>query len=84
MAKQGMSRPDTPQGPRNDVPPVPQIQGKARSGRKRAAPIVSGTPGPTQKVWHGKPASQAHGIAGGDLARDNPENDLPFADLQDE
>lgn len=30
-----------------------------------------------------RPISQAHGIIDNDLARDNLENDLPFADLQD-
>lgn len=54
MAKQGMSRPSTPHGPRNDISPVPQIQGKAKSGEK-ANPIVSGTTGANQKVWHESP-----------------------------
>ena len=36
-----------------------------------------------QKVWHEKPISKAHGIIDTDLARDNLENDIPFADLQD-
>ena len=30
-----------------------------------------------------RPISPAHGILDNDLARDNLENDLPFADLQD-
>ena len=30
-----------------------------------------------------KPISNAHGIIDNDLARDNLENDIPFADLQD-
>ena len=30
-----------------------------------------------------RPISPAHGIIDSDLARDNLENDLPFADLQD-
>ena len=35
MAKQGMARPDwTEKHPRNEVSPVPQIQGKARHGKK--------------------------------------------------
>ena len=50
MAKQGMRRPD-PEEPhgtesnkknkrkKNDVPPVPQIQGKAKSGKKKAGPV---------------------------------------------
>ena len=38
MAKQGMKRPDrTHTQPRNDQPPVPEIQGKAK---KKADPIL--------------------------------------------
>lgn len=40
MAKQGMKRPDrTDTQPRNTVPPVPEIQGKAKTGKKKAEPI---------------------------------------------
>ena len=40
--------------------------------------------GANQKVWHSeRPISDAHGIIDTDLARDNLENDIPFADLQD-
>ena len=53
MAKKGMARPDrTHVQPRNEVPPVPQIQGKAKHGKERAKPIVEGTSGPDQKVYH--------------------------------
>lgn len=84
LAKKGMARPDwTHLHPKNEVSPVPQIQGKARSGKKKANPIIAGTMGATQKVWHEKPISKAHGIIDNDLARDNLENDIPFADLQD-
>lgn len=50
MAKAGMRRPD-PEEPhgtearqrlhlkKNEVPPVPEIQGKAKSGKKKANPI---------------------------------------------
>ena len=84
MAKQGMARPDwTKLHPRNEQSPVPQIQGKAKSGKKKANPIIAGTSGAELKVWHEKPISDAHGIIDNDLARDNLENDIPFADLQD-
>ena len=44
MSKQGMARPDrTHTKPRNDAPPVPQIQGKAKHGKTTARPIISGT-----------------------------------------
>ena len=77
MAKKGMARPDrTHTHPKNDVSPVPEIQGKAR-------PIVAGTMGAALKVWHERPISDAHGIIDNDLARDNLENDIPLADLQD-
>ena len=53
MAKKGMSRPDwTHIQLRNEVPPVPQIQGKAKHGKGRAKPIIEGTSGPDQKVYH--------------------------------
>ena len=83
MAKQGMTHPDVPRGQRNEVSPVPQLQGKARSGKETEKPILLETPGANQKVWHVKPISKAHGILDTDLARDNLENDIPFADLQD-
>jgi len=50
MAKQGMRRP-SPKEPhgtesnkklkinKNDAPPVPEIQGKAKSGKKTAGPV---------------------------------------------
>ena len=84
MAKQGMKRPDvTHTHPKNDVSPVPILQGKAKSGKKKANPIIAETAGADLKVWHEKPISKAHGIIDNDLARDNLENDIPFADLQD-
>lgn len=50
MAKAGMRRPDpkAPHGtesnrisyfPKNDAPPVPEIRGKARSGKEKAPPM---------------------------------------------
>ena len=48
-----MARPDwTHTQPRNQQPPVPAIQGKAKHGKARAKPIVGGTSGPEMKVWH--------------------------------
>lgn len=53
MAKQGMARPDrTKVGERNTVPPVPELQGKARHGNKKANPVIAGTESPAQKVFH--------------------------------
>ena len=84
MAKQGMKRPDyTKLHPKNDISPVPQIQGKARSRKKKADPIIAGTMGAELKVWHEKPISKAYRELDTDLAQDNIENDMTFADLQD-
>ena len=83
MAKQGMKRPQIHKGhPKNEAF-VPEIQGKAKSGKKKANPIIAETMGAELKVWHEKPISNAHGIIDTDLARDNLENNIPFADLQD-
>lgn len=56
MAKKGMARPDwTYTHPRNDVPPVPELQGKATHTKEKANPIIAGTSGPELKVYHGQP-----------------------------
>lgn len=83
MAKQGMSRPDrTTRHPKNPFF-VPQLQGKIRTGKKKANPILAGTMGAELKVWHEKPVTNAHGPLDNDLAKDNLENNIPYADLQD-
>lgn len=74
---------------RNTVPPVPEIQGKAKTGKDKANPIITGTEAPTQKVFHTepfnveKPISEAYPTIDTDLGRDNIENDITAADLQD-
>ena len=83
MAKQGMKRPQIHKGPPKNEAFVPEIQGKAKSGKKKANPVIAETMGAELKVWHEKPISNAHGIIDTDLARDNLENNIPFADLQD-
>ena len=85
MAKQGMKRPeDTHHAPKNEMPPVPEIQSKAKSGKKDANPIIAGTSGPDQKVFHTeRTISKAYRVLDNDLARDNVENDMPEADLRD-
>ena len=53
MSKQGMARPNwTHTKPRNDVPAVPEIQGKARHGKTHVKPIIAGTEGGDVKVYH--------------------------------
>ena len=44
MAKKGMKRPDLQEKP-GKMPIVPQIQGKAKSGKVKANPIIAGTMG---------------------------------------
>lgn len=85
MSKKGMARPDwTKLHPKNEVSPVPLIQGKAKSGKKKANPIIAGTEGAQLKVYHERPIPEnAYGPLDTDLGRDNLENDIPFADLQD-
>ena len=86
MAKKGMKRPErTHSQPRNQMEPVPELQGKARSGKEKARPIVTGTSGPEQKVFHTERPipSDAYPEIDNDLARDNLENDIPAGDLND-
>lgn len=53
MPKQGMKRPDwTHTSPRNELSPVPEIQGKAKHKKEPARPIISGTQGAELKVYH--------------------------------
>lgn len=85
MAKKGMARPDwTKLHPKNSGSPVPEIQGKAKSGKTKVPPIIAGTSGADLKVWHEKPIPKnLYSTIDTDLARDNLENDIPYADLQD-
>ena len=84
MAKKGRARPNwTKIHPKNEQSPVPQIQGRAKSGNGKANPIIAGTMGAQQKVWHEKPIPKVYSTIDTDLARDNLENDLPLADLED-
>ena len=53
MAKKGMKRLDwTHTQPRNQLDPVPELQGKAKQSKEKAKPIISGTKGSGQKVYH--------------------------------
>ena len=83
MAKKGMKRPQIQGGPPKNDGFVPEIQGKAKTGNKKVNPIIAGTMGAELKVWHEKPISKAYRQIDTGLARDNLENDIPFADLQD-
>lgn len=90
MAKQGMKREErTHNKSRNKQAAVPEIQGKAKHSKEKANPIIAGTEAPVQKVYHTTPHTQEKPIPkvykeiDSDLARDNLENDIPDADLQD-
>ena len=86
MPKKGMKRPDwTHTQPHNPVEPVPQIQGKARQGKTQARPIVSGTGGSNQKVFHTERPipTDVYPVIDSDLARDNLQNDATAADLNE-
>lgn len=84
MPKKGMKRPDwTHTQPKNEAEPVPELQGKAKHGKDKARPIISGTGGTKQKVYHTERPipSDVYPAIDTDLARDNLENDIPAADL---
>ena len=88
MSKQSMKRPEiSGRKQLNQVPPVPELQGKAKHTKTPARPIIAGTTSPAQKVYHGVPHSERpipneYLALDNDLARDNLENDIPAADLR--
>ena len=54
----GFARPRPKTGPwpvNGGVPPVPEIQGKAKHTKEKAPPIIAGTSGPELKVYHAMP-----------------------------
>ena len=86
MAKKGMKRPEF-EHEKNTQPPVPIINGKAKSGKEKANPLIAGTHG---KVYHSIPHSKSTIPAvfpaiDNDLAVENLTNDFDVtaADLQD-
>lgn len=90
MAKQGMKRMErTHTRPRNEQAAVPEIQGNAKHSNVKANPIIAGTKAPSLKVYHTapfeqeKPISPIYSTIDNDLARDNLENDVTAADLEE-
>ncbi len=84
MAKKGMKRPEPSQQPHNRISPVPEIQGRSKHGKACANPIIAGDAPPGREVCHTVPHTVRHGpVFDNDLARDNVENHIPAADLQD-
>lgn len=82
MSKQGMKRPEITQNKeKNDIPPVPELQGKAKHTKEKAGPITQGTkPKETRKTGR---SSDPYSIFDNDVATENLENDLSAADKQD-
>lgn len=61
MAKQGMARPEwTHTQPRNDVPPVPELSGKAKHGKQKARPLVADDP--RKNVYHALRGDGSNGL----------------------
>jgi len=92
MSKKGMARPDEHISSDNEAARVPLIQGRAKHGEVKANPIIAGTEGPSLKVYHTKPFPKeqqekpvpgVYPVIDTDLGRDNVENDLTAADIQD-
>ena len=83
MAKQGMKRPQIHKGPSKNEAFVPELQGKMKTGKEKANTIIAGTMGAELKVWHETPIPRVYPAIDTDLARDNLENHMPLADLQD-
>ena len=90
MSKKRMKRPQrTHTKEKNIMPPVPEIQGDVNSLNEKTVPNISGTQAPSQKIFRSeafmeeKPISEAYPTIDNDLGRDNIENDITAADLQD-
>lgn len=87
MAKQGMKHYYT-RHDKKEPSPVPEISGKAKSGKVKARPLIAGAVG---KVYHGVPHAAESKIPAAfpaidnDLAVENLNNDFDMtaADLQD-
>ena len=86
MAKQGMKRPE-PEHRKNTISPVPGINGKAKSGKEKANPLIAGADG---KVYHGVPHKEdrippVFPAIDNDMAVENLTNDFDMtaADMQD-
>ena len=85
MAKKGMKRYE-PEHKKNTAAPVSIINGKAKSGKVKANPLIAGAAG---KVYHGVPheksISSVFPAMDNDLAEENLTNDFDMtaADLQD-
>lgn len=76
-----MKRPErTHTKPRNEQPPVPEIQGKAKHGKSGVKTVV--TNAKTKSRTKEQPIADVYAVIDNDLARDNLENDMTEADKQ--
>lgn len=71
----------------NEVPPVPEKERKVKHNHGKTNPINVNNK-PDSRVYRSKPKSEkpissAYPVIDTDIARDNIENDLSAADLQD-
>lgn len=74
MSKQGMKRNDSSHEKHgHSIPPVPELQGKAKHTKTPARPIIAGTISPALKVYHGISHSQQPFPN----ECDDPEHDTP-------
>ena len=82
MAKQGMKRLEREHHKMN-APTVPEISGKAKSGKEKARPLIADSGESVGKVYHSVP----HKLAAfdNDLAIENLQNDFDMTplDIQD-
>lgn len=90
MAKWGMERfEQTDTHSENAIDKSSQKQRKSKNSSIYANPIISDALFTTQKVYYAvpfkkeKPVSEVYPVIDNDLARDNVENDLTAADIQD-
>lgn len=60
-----------------------EVKNDGEKRQDQAEAYRCGDDGAELKVWHEKPMPKVYRELDSDLARDNIENDIPFADLQD-
>ena len=80
MAKKGLKRPDrTHTQPRNQLEPVPEIQGKAKHAKEKAGAVNNGVGASGQMDYYrGRSiSSDVYPVINTDLVRKNLENGIP-------
>ena len=82
VARQQMPDPGPMEAPGNTLPPIPDDPRREMPERKTKRP-EPGFTGPFMGTVLERPISPAYPEIDTDLARDNLENDIPAADLED-